>query len=171
MENGETWTKGRKNYIGCRHLQCENAGCLGTIITCGCGDSECFGRAFWTDGCTGCDKYERRDLQKTEAKTEEGQRKMKVYISGAITGTNDFMERFKAAEDRLTSKGMGVINPARVNSCMPKNTTYEEYMGVGLYLLDMCEAIYMLDGWRESCGANREYGYALAKGKKILFES
>ena len=26
-----------------------------------------FGRAFWTDGCTGRDKYERRDLQEGDA--------------------------------------------------------------------------------------------------------
>lgn len=95
---------------------------------------------------------------------------MKVYISGAITGTDDFMERFKKAEDRLVKEGMSVVNPARVNACLPKDTAYEEYMKVSLCLLDMCEGIYLLDGWGRSCGANREYGYALAKGKAILFE-
>lgn len=95
---------------------------------------------------------------------------MKVYISGAITGTDDFMERFKKAEDRLTSEGMSVINPARVNSCLPEDTAYEEYMKISLCLLDMCEGIYLLDGWERSCGANREYGFALAEGKDIMFE-
>ena len=51
---------------------------------------------------------------------------MKVYISGAITGTDDYMERFKAAEDELTGEGMSVINPAHANSYMPEDTTYEE---------------------------------------------
>ncbi|MBO5208498.1 MAG: DUF4406 domain-containing protein [Lachnospiraceae bacterium] len=37
-------------------------------------------------------------------------------------------------------------------------------------MLDMCDAIYMLDGWQQSCGANRECGYALAKDKIILKE-
>lgn len=95
---------------------------------------------------------------------------MRIYISGAITGTNDFMERFKAAEDRLTAEGMSVINPAHANSYMPKDTTYEEYMKVSFCLLDMCDTIYMLNGWEKSCGANREYGYALAKDKTIMFE-
>lgn len=66
MENGKTETKMRKNYIGCRHLQCGNAGNLGTVITCECEDSERFGDAFWLEGCSGCDKYELRDWKKEE---------------------------------------------------------------------------------------------------------
>lgn len=95
---------------------------------------------------------------------------MKVYISGAITGTYDYMERFKAAEDKLTSEGMNVINPALINSNMPEDTTYEEYMTVAFCLLEMCDAIYMLKGWGESRGANREYGYALARGMIMMHE-
>ena len=41
---------------------------------------------------------------------------------------------------------------------------------VDLVLLDLCDTIYMLKGWEQSCGANREYGYALAKGLDIMFE-
>lgn len=95
---------------------------------------------------------------------------MKIYLSGAITGTNDYMERFKAAEEKLTQDGHTVFNPAAVNAMMPTGTTYEEYMRVSFTLLDMCDAIYMMRGWQDSKGANREYGYALAKGIKILEE-
>lgn len=38
------------------------------------------------------------------------------------------------------------------------------------HLIDMCGALYMLNGWEKSCGANREYGYALAKDMIILKE-
>lgn len=43
-------------------------------------------------------------------------------------------------------------------------------LNVDLVLLDLCDTIYMLKGWESSCGANREYGYALAKGLDIMFE-
>lgn len=96
---------------------------------------------------------------------------MKVYISGAITGTSDYMTRFAAAEGQLTCLGHKVFNPAKINSQLPDGTSYEEYMNVSLCLLDMCSAIYMLDGWNESRGANREYGYAVAKGKILMFQA
>lgn len=93
----------------------------------------------------------------------------RIYISGAISGTNDYMERFADAEKELENF-WSVINPARINSNMPDDTQYEEYMKLSTCLLDMCDAIYMLNGWQQSCGANREYGYALAKGLKIIKE-
>ena len=95
---------------------------------------------------------------------------MKIYISGAITGTDDYMERFAKAENELTEKGYSVVNPAKVNAQLPEDTTYEEYMKMCFCMLDMCEAIYMLDGFEKSCGANREYGYALAKDMIIMHE-
>lgn len=95
---------------------------------------------------------------------------MKIYISGAITGTDDYMERFREAEKKLTAAGHRVYNPAYANSFMPEGTTYEEYMMVAFTLLEMADAIYMLEGWQDSRGANREYGYAVAKGYTIMEE-
>lgn len=95
---------------------------------------------------------------------------MKVYISGPITGTGDYLERFSKAEVKLIKDGYSVINPARVNSMMPEDTTHEEYMKMSIAMLDICGAIYMMEGWEKSCGANREYGYALAKDYIILRE-
>lgn len=95
---------------------------------------------------------------------------MKIYISGAITGTDNYMERFAKAEKKLTEQGYSVVNPAKVNAQLPEDTDYEGYMKMSLCMLDMCEAIYMLKGWDKSCGANREYGYALAKDMIIMYE-
>lgn len=95
---------------------------------------------------------------------------MKIYISGPITGTDDYMERFREAEEKLTAAGYQVYNPAYVNSFMPEGTTYEEYMMVAFTLLEMADAIYMLEGWQDSHGANREYGYAIGKGYTIMEE-
>lgn len=95
---------------------------------------------------------------------------MKIYISGAISGTTDFMERFAKAEKELTEKGYSVVNPAKVNAQLPIDTGYEEYMKMSFCMLDMCDGIYMLKGWSKSCGANRELGYALAKDMIIMYE-
>ena len=95
---------------------------------------------------------------------------MKIYISGSITGTDDYMERFAKAEKELTEQGYSVVNPAKVNAQLPCDTTYEEYMNMSFCMLDMCIAIFMLKGWKKSCGANREYGYALAKDMIIMYE-
>ena len=95
---------------------------------------------------------------------------MKIYISGAISGTTDFMERFEKAEKELTEQGYSVVNPARVNAQLPEDTTYEEYMKMCFCMLDICDNICMLKGWEKSCGANREYGYAMAKEKTIFIE-
>ena len=93
----------------------------------------------------------------------------RVYISGAISGISNYRARFDKAERKLLSQGYKVINP----SCMDDvliNATYEEYMEADIFLLGMCDSIYMLKGWDKYRGANREYGYALAKGMEIMFE-
>ena len=95
---------------------------------------------------------------------------MKIYISGAITGTDDYMERFAKAEKELTEQGYLVVNPAKVNAQLPEGTSYEEYMKMSFCMLDMCESIYMIKGWKKSCGANRELCYAMVKDMIIMFE-
>lgn len=94
----------------------------------------------------------------------------KVYISGLITGHEDYMRRFSAAADLLREQGYIVYNPAAVNSMMPEEATYEEYMAIAMTMLSFCDTVYMLRGWEDSTGANREYGYALAKHLNIRFE-
>lgn len=97
---------------------------------------------------------------------------MKIYISGAITNNPDYKEDFERAEDYLQREypSADIINPALVNSFLPKSTTYEEYMRMSFCMLNMCDSIYMIKGWEKSCGANREYGYATAKDMKIMHE-
>lgn len=99
---------------------------------------------------------------------------MKVYISGPITDTNDYMERFAKAQEYLESKGFSVVNPALVNSNLPDDTTYEEYMKMSFTMLDMCDHIYMLRGYETSKGALKELARARIKAKarpiRILYQ-
>ena len=36
-----------------------------------------------------------------------------IYISGKITGTEDYEERFRKAEMELMSRGFNVLNPVK----------------------------------------------------------
>lgn len=98
-------------------------------------------------------------------------RNKKIYISGPITGTNDYMERFAERQKALKEEGYTVVNPAAVNAQLPENTAYEEYMQMAFLMLDMCDAIYMMKGWEQSSGAKREYEYARAKRKTVMYET
>ena len=93
---------------------------------------------------------------------------MKVYISGAITGIDNYREIFSAAANKLKDRGCTVYNPADIFDGMPEETTYEDYMKLSFCLLDITDAIYMLDNWRESNGAIRELNYALSKCKTVI---
>lgn len=95
----------------------------------------------------------------------------KIYISGPITGIEDYMKNFDKAEKELKSVGFSVVNPAKVLSQMPADTGYEEYMKMSMIMLSMCSHIYMLKGWEKSTGANREFGYALATDITIMRET
>ncbi len=75
---------------------------------------------------------------------------IKIYISGPVTGTEDYLERFGAAEEELKKAGYSVINPAKINSFLPADTTYKQYMDMSITMLSMCSHIYMLKGWEES---------------------
>ena len=90
---------------------------------------------------------------------------MKVYISGPISGTTDYMERFAKVQKDLEDRGYEVVNPALINSHLPKSTIWDQYMDVSLALLSICDSIYMLPGWEKSRGAVLEYTVAKARQK------
>ena len=96
---------------------------------------------------------------------------MKVYISGPMTGTTDYMERFSKAQKYLESLGHSVINPALVTSNLPEDTTQKEYLSLDLTMLRMCDAIYMLNGYENSKGALAELHTAKAIGCEIFYEA
>lgn len=93
----------------------------------------------------------------------------RIYLSGPITGIADYHQRFEKAKVELVAAGYkNIVNPAELDGVINEGK-YEEYMSLCMSLLDMCDVVVMLPGWKESFGANREYGYALAKNK-LIFE-
>jgi len=92
-----------------------------------------------------------------------------VYISGKITGTDDYIERFSKAESELIDKGYKAINPAKVNSGF-NDATYKMYMQSSINMLFMCDCIYMLKGWEDSKGARAEKALAESMDYYIIYE-
>lgn len=97
---------------------------------------------------------------------------MRVYLSGPITGVPDYKEKFREAEKRIRSymwerriaEEVNIVNPARISI---ENGTHAEYMELCFILLEKCDMIFMIPGWKKSLGAAQEYGYAKAKGIEI----
>lgn len=94
---------------------------------------------------------------------------MIVYISGKMSGDNNFVEKFARAEEKLKAEGHEVINPAKVP--MPRSASYEQILKADMAMLEAAEAIYMLRDWATSNGARTELGYALGKGIYIMTET
>lgn len=93
-----------------------------------------------------------------------------IYISGAITGTTDYMEHFNKAENDLILQGYEVVNPARINANLPKICTHKDYMKMSLTELELCDTIYLLKGYEKSVGAMEELRYAVKHGYTIIKE-
>ena len=95
---------------------------------------------------------------------------MRVYISGKITGTDDYHARFANAHTKLVASGHMVIDPVEVCSSLPRDMKHAEYMSVCIPLLMLADAVYMLKGWEQSLGARVEYRRAKERGKEIIYE-
>lgn len=95
----------------------------------------------------------------------------KVYISGPITGTTDYMERFAAVEQKLVAEGYEVINPAKLNEHFPADTSWETYMRESLKMLCECDAIYMLADWFRSRGATLEFNVAQGLRLEVMCDA
>jgi hypothetical protein len=96
---------------------------------------------------------------------------MVIYISGKITGTDDYMERFAEVEKRLKLDGHRVINPAKRNAHFPKGTSWETYMRSSIRMLTRADAIYLLRDWRRSPGARLEHSIAVALDMVVLSQA
>lgn len=103
-------------------------------------------------------------------KLQEARNIKRCYISGKITGTDDYMKRFADAEVVLKAKGFEPVNPARVCAELPNTFTHGEYMAVAMACLEQCGSIYMLTVWQDSNGATMEHQQAKENGLLIGYE-
>lgn len=94
--------------------------------------------------------------------------KRRIYISGPITGTADYMERFDRAEKEIEAAGHEAVNPAKVMAQLPSSVTWEECMQLSFAMLDICDGIYLMEGWKDSKGAVMELHHAVRHEKTVI---
>lgn len=90
---------------------------------------------------------------------------MKIYISGKISGTTDFRERFKEAEKKIIDAGHEAVNP--VELLHEHDLSWESYMKEDIKAMMDCDAVFMIGDWNQSEGARIEHNLAWNVGLKI----
>lgn len=98
-----------------------------------------------------------------------------IYISGKITGTEDYEERFSKAEMELRSRGFNVLNPVKSGKWLerylaPEVPTWVQYMKQAITSMMKADCIYILKGYRESKGARLELFLAKILQYEIIYE-
>ena len=88
--------------------------------------------------------------------------KIRVYIAGPITGTDDYEMRFNRAEAVLNALGYEAVNP--IADGQVEGADYRYYIDRGLKKLMFCNMVCVLDGWTRSNGAYLEGLYAKTCG-------
>lgn len=94
-----------------------------------------------------------------------------VYLSGPVTGTEDFKDRFEFGEVKVHQKfgnTARAINPVKIAEQLPQNITYEAIMQICFDALKACDIVLLMPGWERSMGCNQEYGYAIGIGKEVV---
>lgn len=89
----------------------------------------------------------------------------KLYLSGAITNNPEYKKQFTRKYKELEEKYI-VLSPLFINA----NLEWKEYMHIDLAMIDVCDVVYMMKGWKDSRGAKIEEVYAQFKDKEIIYE-
>lgn len=92
---------------------------------------------------------------------------MVIYVSGPITGRPGYNHMaFLRAHAALTREGHTVLDP----TCLPVDLPEKAYLPICMAMLEQSEAIYLLEGWEDSLGAQAELAYAKRQGKVIIYQ-
>lgn len=92
---------------------------------------------------------------------------MKVYISGKITGDQDYWDKFQWAKEDLEDQGFTVINPAD----LPVGMRPEDYMRICFSMMDSADIVAFLPDYEESAGARLEWSWCQYVGKQTMYLS
>jgi hypothetical protein len=98
--------------------------------------------------------YCRRGYLKSNALGKcRGYERLKLYVSGCITGDANYQEKFLKAENTLREAGFEPVNPV---ACVPPGWNWSQAMRVVVGLMLECDGVALLDDWADSKGARIE---------------
>lgn len=92
---------------------------------------------------------------------------MIVYISGPARTDGSTYDRFNSKEHELLERGWRVINPAKIDALSATGICWP----ISRALIDVCDAVYALDGWENCPEAAKEINHAVGLGQYVLFEN
>lgn len=102
--------------------------------------------------------------------SKEEKVKLKVYISGPMTGLPNFnREAFAEATEWCVKKGYSPFNPGWLAFEKDTAFSYEEILQLDLAALGMCDVILLLPGYEKSNGAKVELELALRLGLRVEY--
>ena len=95
---------------------------------------------------------------------------MKIYVSGKITGIprDEAAAIFEQARERLLLQGHEPFVPTVLPDYA--DVSHGDYLHVCHAMIDICDAVYVLDNWRTSTGSHEEIQYAADWRKEIIYE-
>lgn len=91
---------------------------------------------------------------------------MTVYISGKISGDDNYKQKFIKKANELKSLGYRVLSPVMID----EELEYDDYMLIDYAMISVSHAVYFLSDWGNSKGAILERAYAKKLNKIIMEE-
>lgn len=93
---------------------------------------------------------------------------LRIYLSGPITGNDNYLEQFAEAERLYTDLGYEVLNPTKLDD--PNNPPpWAECIIRDLGFVLVSDIVALLPGWHTSHGARIEVMFAIKLGKRFAF--
>ena len=90
---------------------------------------------------------------------------MIVYLSGPMSGAENYRETFEAAARELTAAGHTVINPAELLQVAPTGALERaDFLLIDLQMLAHADCMITLPGWHVSRGCLAERAFCQAVG-------
>jgi hypothetical protein len=95
-----------------------------------------------------------------------------IYLAGPITATADYTVEQNIASAAAIYEQFVRAGVACVCTHIPSpfDVDYETWMRFDFAIIDACDTVLMLPRWETSSGAVREHEYALARGKRVVYD-